>query len=279
MDVDVFTDPGPSFEIGVRAAETLVKTPRKVTLAAADGAPNRRGELDRAGEREFTFTAWDEDVLCQLDARVRVEGDKLLVRRLTLLGVADQDPGENTRPACVAEEDPSAARVALRMSQVRFEPRAGQTPLIDGHVVVRAPVSITNRYVKMGPLSGWVAFAGDVRWDGRTKLPELRGRVRGGDVQIDVYRLAKKLEVDAALENDRVEISRLGRRDRGERRAHRPDGAGRTDHRGAGGRQRRLVLDDDARPGRDAEHHRCLGSGQDPRHQDQGNACAAADRR
>ena len=209
MDVDVFTDPGPSFEIGVRAAETLVKTPRKVTLAAADGAPNRRGELDRAGEREFTFTAWDEDVLCQLDARVRVEGDKLLVRRLTLLGVADQDPGENTRPACVAEEDPSAARVALRMSQVRFEPRAGQTPLIDGHVVVRAPVSITNRYVKMGPLAGWVAFAGDVRWDGRTKLPELRGRVRGGDVQIDVYRLAKKLEVDAALENDRVEISRL----------------------------------------------------------------------
>lgn len=58
MDVDVFTDPGPSFEIGVRAAKTPRKTPRKVTLAAADGAPNRRGELDRAGEREFTFTAW-----------------------------------------------------------------------------------------------------------------------------------------------------------------------------------------------------------------------------
>lgn len=109
-------------------------------------------------------------------------------------------PGDNIRPACVAEEDPSAARVALRMSQVRFEPRAGQTPLIDGHVVVRAPVSITNRYVKMGPLAGWVAFAGDVRWTAAPSCPSFAARVRGGDVQIDVYRLAKKLEVHAVLQ-------------------------------------------------------------------------------
>jgi translocation and assembly module TamB len=209
MDVDVFADPGPVFEIGIRAAETLITTPRQVKLSAVDARPNRRGELDRVSQREFAFDAFDEDVVCQLDARLRVEGDKLLVRRLSLIGVADQDPGEHTRPACVAEDDPSAARVALRLSQLRIEPRAGLMPLVDGHVVVRAPASVANRYVKMGPLAGWVAFSGDLRFDGRTKLPEVRGRLRGGDLQIDVYRLAKKLDATVALENDSVEISRF----------------------------------------------------------------------
>ncbi|GMV15404.1 MAG: hypothetical protein AMXMBFR56_36280 [Polyangiaceae bacterium] len=209
IDLDVFADKGPSFEVGLRAAETSIVSPRKVTLKAAETAPNRRGELDAGSQREFTYTAYDEDVVCQLDVRLRVEGDKLLVRRLALLGVADQDPAENTLPKCLAEDDESAARVALRLSQLRVEPRAGQTPLVDGHVVARAPAAITNRYVNMAPLAGWAAFAGDVRWDGRTKLPEIRGRLRGGDLQLDVYRLAKKLDASVELENDRIDISRF----------------------------------------------------------------------
>lgn len=92
IDLDVFADKGPSFEVGLRAAETSIVSPRKVTLKAAETAPNRRGELDAGSQREFTYTAYDEDVVCQLDVRLRVEGDKLLVRRLALLGVADQDP-------------------------------------------------------------------------------------------------------------------------------------------------------------------------------------------
>lgn len=209
IDLDVFSDVGPVFEIGMRAAETSIVRPRAVTIKAVDAAPNRRGELDAGNQREFTYTAYDEDAICQLDVRLRVEGDKLLVRRLALLGVADQDPAQNTLPKCVGEDDPSAAKVALRLSQLRVEPRAGQTPLVDGHVVVRAPAGITNRYVDMAPLTGWAAFAGDVRWDGSTKLPEVRGRVRGADIQLDVYRLAQKLDVSVALEKDRIDIARF----------------------------------------------------------------------
>lgn len=209
IDLDVFAEAGPVFEVGLRAAETSIVVPRKVTLDALPSAPNRRGELEASTQRELSYTAWDEDVICQLEVRARVEGSKLLVRRLALLGVADQDAAEGTPPKCVAEDDPSAARVAVRLSQLRLEPREGQTPLVDGHLVVRAPANIANRYVKMGPLAGWAAFAGDVRWDGRTKLPEVRGRLRGGDLALDVYHLAKKLDAEVAMEGDKIDIARF----------------------------------------------------------------------
>jgi translocation and assembly module TamB len=209
IDLDVFAEKGPAFEIGLRVAETSIAIPRDITLEAEAGSPNRRGELDRAKDRQFTFSAFDEDVVCRLDARVRVDGKKLLIRRLALLGMADRDPADNTRPPCVLEDDPSPDRVALRLSQVRLEVRDGQTPLVDGHVVVRAPVSLANRWTRLPPVAGWAGFAGDIRYDGLGKLPEIRGRARGGDLQLDVYKLAKTLEADVTVERDVIEIPRF----------------------------------------------------------------------
>jgi translocation and assembly module TamB len=157
MDLDVYTDQGPSFEIGLRVTETRIARPRPVTLAAKPSAPNRRGEVDASTEREFTFTAWDEDVVCRLDLRARVQGGNLLVRRLALLGVADLDPGEGTAPKCSADEEPGQARLALRLSQLRVEKREGEVPLVDGHVVVRSPVGILNRF--WTPRPWWVGSA------------------------------------------------------------------------------------------------------------------------
>ncbi|MFO0570349.1 MAG: translocation/assembly module TamB domain-containing protein [Polyangiaceae bacterium] len=209
IDLDVFAEKGPSFEIGLRAAESSLVRPRSVTLPSSAPSPSRRGELDAGEQREFTYTAWDEDAICQLDVRLRVDGDKVLVRRMALLGVADQDPAENTLPKCNVDDESNPARLALRLSQLRIEPRPDEVPLVDGHVVVRAPAGLTNRFVKMGPLMGWVAFAGDVHYDGRTKLPEVRGRLRGADIQLDVYRLAQKLDATLALSGDRIEVSRF----------------------------------------------------------------------
>ena len=209
MDLDVYTDQGPSFEIGLRAGETRIARPRKVTLAAKPTAPNRRGEVDASSEREFTFAAWDEDVVCRLDLRARVQGGNLLVRRLALLGVADLDPGEGTTPACTADDEPGQARLALRLSQLRVEKREGELPLIDGHVVLRTPAGILNRFVDTAPLAGWVGFAGDVHYDGKYKLPQAHGRLRGGDFQLDVYRLAKELDATVELSEDHISIPRF----------------------------------------------------------------------
>jgi translocation and assembly module TamB len=209
MDLDVFADRGPTFEIGVRAAETRVTRRRQVTLAAKPTALNRRGEGDASAEREFTFTAWDEDVVCRLDLRARVQEKTLLVRRLSLLGFADLDPARGTVPACASEDEASAARLGLRLSQLRVEKREGELPLVDGHVVVRAPAGLLNRFLDMAPLSGWVGFAGDLHYDGKHKLPEIRGRVRGADFALDIYRLAKQLDATIELSDDHISVPRF----------------------------------------------------------------------
>ncbi len=196
MDFDVFAEDGPSFEVAVRAGETRLDVRRPQTLTSDDGAA-------------ISFDAHDEDVICRLDLRVRWSKEQTLVRRLSLLGAADTDPLANTRPACGDALEDNADRVAVRVSQLRVAPRPDDLPLIDGHVFARAPTRIVNRFAKTLPLSGWVGFSGDVRYDGTTTLPEVRGKIRGKDVQFDVYRLAKHLDADVELSGDRVQIARF----------------------------------------------------------------------
>lgn len=209
VDLDVFAEHGPTFELAVRAGETRIERRRAVTLAADDRAETRAGELDATGSRSITFDAHDEDVVCRLDLRARVARGELLVRRLSLLGAADSDPLPGTGPACERQDEDAESRVALRISQLRAVLREGKLPAIDGHVFVRAPTRLTNRFVETLALSGWVGFSGDVRYDGSTRLPELRGKVRGKNVQFDVYRLAKHLDADVELSGDRINLSRF----------------------------------------------------------------------
>ena len=49
-----------------------------------------------------------------------------------------------------------------------------------GHVMARAPVDLTNRFVASMPLRGWAAVAGDLRFDGVTRMPEFEGKVTAG---------------------------------------------------------------------------------------------------
>jgi translocation and assembly module TamB len=154
--VDVFGEPGLAFEVAVRAGESqIVRT------------------------HEFRgATAVEEDVLCELDSRLRYEGRALLVRRLSLLGTADADLSPGTRGRCPSTDaDPN--RVAVRLSEVRVVLDDGKPVLADGHAVLRAPASIANRFAK-GRFYGWVGAAVDVRWDAKADLPEVRGKIRGG---------------------------------------------------------------------------------------------------
>ncbi|MCB9583675.1 MAG: translocation/assembly module TamB domain-containing protein [Polyangiaceae bacterium] len=208
IDLDVFAETGQSFEIGVRAAETRIVQPRPVTITA-DG---HKSAIESSPERSVTFDAWDEDVVCRLSLRARVEPGSVLVRRLSLLGRTDFDPAQGTDPSCTVTGDEDPAKVALRLSQVRLAVKKGEPLLVDGHVVLRAPVAIANRYVKMGQMSGWVGFAGDVRYDARARLPEVRGKLHAENFQLDVYALAKQLDADVEVSGDKITIPKLENR-------------------------------------------------------------------
>jgi len=193
IDLDVFAEAGPTFEVALRASGARVWRTRELRGVP----PPPPGTI-----------ATDEDTLCRLELRARYEPGDILVRRLFALGAADQDPAPGTLPSCDNSSEDAAGRVLLRLSQVRVGLRPGEVPLIDGHVVFRAPTSITNRFVRARALKGSVAFTGDVRYDGRHQLPELRGKLTGSGVEFERFKLAKKLDVDLDISDDAINIPR-----------------------------------------------------------------------
>ena len=193
LDLDVFAEQGPTFEVALRSSGAHIWREREVRGVP----PPPPGTV-----------ASDEDVLCRLELRARYEPGDILVRRLSALGTADLDPKSGTLPACDLAQEEIPGRVMLRLSQVRVALRKGEVPLIDGHVALRAPLPLVNRFVRAGPLKGFVSFAGDVRYDGRHKLPEVHGKLTGAGVEFERFKLAKKLDVDLDVADDAINIPR-----------------------------------------------------------------------
>ncbi len=206
IDLDVFAEAGPTFEIALRAGETRFTRTRVETRLLE---PESTTTLTEKNPRTTTFDAVDEDVVCRTELRLRVDREAALVRRLALVGIVDADPAKDTTPSCATSTEEDPARVLLRLSQVRLEYRKSQTPLVDGHVVVRAPARLANRFADMPPVFGWIGFAGDVRYDGKDRMPEVRGKLRGAGLGLDVYRLAHTLESDVEVSRDRISVAKL----------------------------------------------------------------------
>lgn len=220
-DLDVFVEDDGRFEIALRGSEaTIERTRPELTRfppsSASSGttpssssatAPVASGTSSPPEPPAAATSpdAVDEDVICRLDLRVAVEPGGVRVRRLSLLGWADDDPAAGTRPSCSATAaEGDAQQIALRLSQLFASRREGQPPEVSGRVFARVPVSLTNRFVRTHPLRGWLGIAGDLRYDGRGRLPEFHGKLRGGDLAFRYYELARELEVDVDLVQDRI---------------------------------------------------------------------------
>ncbi|HEY4160121.1 MAG TPA: translocation/assembly module TamB domain-containing protein [Polyangiaceae bacterium] len=190
-DLDVFADSGPSFEIALRVGPSELARERVVRSVP----PPPPGT-----------TAFDEDSLCKLELRMHYEPGQVLVRRLEALGAVDRDAAAGPRPSCeVAKQDPANA-VLLRLSEVRVDLSNKTAPRGSGHVLARAPLSVTNRFVRMHELRGWAEYDGDARYDGHSRLPELHGQIRGQGIEFERYKLAKTLAVDLSVAGDVIDI-------------------------------------------------------------------------
>jgi translocation and assembly module TamB len=193
LDLDVFAELGPIFEVALRSSGTRVWRERVVRGVP----PPPPGTL-----------ATDEDTLCRLELRLRYEPGALLVRRFSAQGSADLNPKPGSMPSCDSLREDDPGRFTIQLSQLRVGLRKGEVPLIDGRVVLRAPLPVVNRFVRAGPLKGVASFAGDVRYDGRHKLPEVHGKLTGSGVEFEHFKLAKTLDVDLAVAGDVINIPR-----------------------------------------------------------------------
>ena len=186
IDADVTSDDdgegGAAFEVALRVAQANGRRVR--ILKAAEG--NTPAEY-----------SVDEDVLCRLDARARIEPKRILVRRLSVFGAGDLDPADATGLDCnVSKDDVRYVEVALGHLAVVLPKKDGDLPNLDGHVKVRAPIGLANRLPDLPPLEGWAMIDAELRYTPETPIPDMAGRLEVSKIRVERYNFAQSITSD-----------------------------------------------------------------------------------
>jgi translocation and assembly module TamB len=200
IDVTASDDPeeGSSFEVAVRAGESWITRKRALRADGAPHAPNSAPIL-----------AVDDDALCSIDARFRVEPHALLIRRLTAGGVADLDPAAGSFPGChLPASDKRNVELAVHHLRAEWPRSPDDAWQIAGHIRARAPVSLAERLVSLPETDGWVGADVDVRYSRDTILPDLSGHVEAHDIKLERYRFAQFFDADVSLRQNVVTVPR-----------------------------------------------------------------------
>ena len=186
IDADVTSDEssegGTAFEVALRVAMARGRMVR--TLVAAEGKK----------PAEYSV---DEDVLCRIDARARIEPKRVLVRRFSTYGAADLDPAEETALGCdVSKDDPRYVELSLGHLSVGFPKTAGGLPDLDGHVRLRLPLGLANRVPDLPPIEGWASIDAELRYTPETPIPDMAGRLEVRKIKVDRYNFAQHITSD-----------------------------------------------------------------------------------
>ena len=191
VDIDVSVEEQDAYEVALRAGTTRVTRTYKF--------PGREAWED----------AVDDDVICRLDARLRVQGRSVVVRRLLLHGSADFDPDPGTTPSCqLGEGDPRA--VDVRLGAFHVDAKEGAPIQARGRVHAKIPVSIVHRLRDFAHASGSVTLDLEAEYDGLAKLPILTGHVSGDNVGTDGKVFSKHFDLDlTTTANGTVLVSKL----------------------------------------------------------------------
>jgi translocation and assembly module TamB len=189
MDLDVVADDDPtlgsSFETALRVG---------------------RAHVQRARSRPDGSTATDDDSLCSIEGRVRIDPGAILVRRFQGIGSADLDPAPNTTPPCdLPAGDKRRVEVALGHLHVVLPKGEGGLPTVDGHFHVRAPLGLVARAVTLPETDGWVGVDADVRYANDTIIPDFNGTIEAHDIHLDQYALARELTSALTIRRNIIE--------------------------------------------------------------------------
>lgn len=202
IDLDVFAEADGSLEVALRAARTSIVREREV-LPTQDGVTGASPSLE-------PFLALDEDTICQLDARVRLGPEQLLVHRLSVAAAVDEDPAPGTQKSCGLEVlQDSEQRVLARISGLQVMHPGGVLTHAAGHVLLSAPLEVLGRHLPALELSGWVGVSGDVQYHAGAPLPDFHGKIRSGRIGLKDYLIVDGAEADVHLVGERIVVPTL----------------------------------------------------------------------
>lgn len=189
VDVDVTVEENDAFEIALRAGLSRV--------TRVHPFPGREGE-----------DSVDEDTLCRLDARVRLESDSVLIRRLTLQGSADFDPDPGTAPSC--ELKPGDWReIDVRLGALRVSGLKSKPIRANGRVRARLPLSVAHRFADVPYVTGSAFIEGEADYDGGEHLPRFTGSLELDQPGVHGKLFASKLKGELSTTTTAVRLANV----------------------------------------------------------------------
>jgi len=198
LDVDATRLQARSLDLDVTAEDDPAGSSFEVSLRAG------RADLHRPRTRDDGTTIFDDDALCSIEGRVRIEPAAIVVRRLEGVGSADLDAAADSTPACdLPPED--KRRVELSLGHVHVaSSKDGGLPAVDGHVRVRAPIALAERAASLPETDGWIGVDADVRYADDTVIPDVTGTVEAHDVRLAQYAFAQELRSELTVRGNVV---------------------------------------------------------------------------
>lgn len=188
VDFDLTVEEKSAYEIALRAGLSHVTRVHPV--------PGREAEED----------AVDEDVLCRIDARARVEPGSVLIRRLTIQGSADLDPEPGTAPSCkLAPGD--FREVDVRLGAVRVSGLPDGPIQASGRARARVPIPLAHRFADVAYATGSLLFDGDIDYDGGPGLPRVTGVIDVDNPGVDGKLFASNLKAELTTTPAAVRLS------------------------------------------------------------------------
>lgn len=155
-------------------------------------------------------TAVDEDSLCRLEGRVRVEPGVITVRRLTVVATSDFDPDPDTRPSCkLTPADWRKVSLEVAGLRVAYATRDGAPDLrsVEGQVHAHVPVPLVHRFLEMPRLTGVVDLDAQVFYSPDAVLPRVTGLLRLDSTGLDGKMFLDHLEGTVRVEDDVVRLA------------------------------------------------------------------------
>ncbi len=193
IDADVTSDEdaegGDAFEVALRVAEAKTTFVRTVST-------------------DPPTTATDDDVVCRIDGRARVEQKRVLVRRFQAHGAADMDPAPGTHLGCeLARSDYRFVELQLGHFAVSIPQTKDQMPNVEGHLKVRAPIPLVGRTGAGAPLTeGWAGLDVELRYTPETPIPDLAGKIEAHDLRVARFNFAKNVAGEIAIRRGIVTV-------------------------------------------------------------------------
>lgn len=189
VDVDVSAEDGGAFEMALRVGPSRISRMRAV--------PGRDDE-----------DAVDDDMLCRLDTRIRIERDSVLVRRFSANGAVDLDADADTTPSCtLAEGDLRAFEIslsALRIQGIRSgEINAG------GRAKAQIPMIVLTRIADIPYAAGMVHADVEIDYDGKPGLPRITGRLEAEKPSFDGKIVSRHFTGELSAGGDQVLVRKI----------------------------------------------------------------------